>query len=64
MSNGAVCPSISSVLRCTMIDSFILNNLVKTDDEGTLNGFGSCYYSASCVMQQLCGMVVVDYVMV
>ncbi len=64
MSNGAVCPSISSAFCCTMIDSFILNNLAKTDDERTLNEFGSFNYSASCVMQQLCGMIVVDYVMV
>ena len=64
MSNGAVRPSNSSVLRCTMIDSFNLNNLVKTDIEGTLDRFGSFYYSAFRVMQQLCGMIVVDLVMV
>ena len=64
MSNGAVRPSNSSALRCTMIDSFNLINLVKTDNERTLDRFGSFYYSAFRVMQLLCGMIVVDLVMV
>ena len=64
MSNGAVRPFNSSALRCTMIDSFNLINLVKTDNERTLDRFGSFYYSAFRVMQQLCGMIVVDLVMV